>query len=334
MIRRGEYLQSPRFLVVCFVGTFQYKKVVLQFIFADIWQTVYIIEDLVMKNRRDIFKNLIFILEVLICIVAVIMILPKRTVSGYENEELISMEEVSPSIVSDEEPYDEIVPEEDEESDSENDDEADDDFDTDDLIPVEEDLTTINYPIDDWRLILVNKQNYIPDNYSVNLVNVNGSKQVDERIAADTTAMLEAAREDGVSLMIVSAYRSEERQISLFNSKVRRNMSRGMSYMDAYAEASYSVTVPGTSEHQLGLALDILGSGHSSMTESFADTPAGKWLRENCANYGFILRYPKDKECVTGIIYEPWHFRYVGKEYAHEIMDNGITLEEFVAGRQ
>ena len=99
---------------------------------------------------------------------------------------------------------------------------------------------------------------------------------------------------------------------------------------EAYEEASRSVAIPGTSEHQLGLALDILGSGYSSLNEGFADTKAGQWLAENCAKYGFILRYPKGKEDITGIIYEPWHFRYVGNPHALMISDEGLTLEEYL----
>lgn len=187
----------------------------------------------------------------------------------------------------------------------------------------------------DWRLILVNKQHYIPKDYEVSLVNINGnaSKQVDERVKEELEAMLLKAREEGISLMIVSAYRSEERQTSLFNAKVRKFMGKGMSYMDSYSEASGSVTPPGTSEHQLGLAVDILGSGQTGLTEKFSETEAGIWLKKNCADYGFILRYPEGKEEITGIIYEPWHFRYVGEEHAKKIMDRGITLEEYLEGK-
>lgn len=185
----------------------------------------------------------------------------------------------------------------------------------------------------DWRLILVNKQNPVPDHYSMTLVNMNGGMQVDQRIAADLADMLAAARDDHISLMIVSAYRSEERQTRLFNNKVKKYMNRGMSYMDAYAQASFSVTVPGTSEHQLGLALDIVTSGHTSLNEAFGDTEAGKWLNAHAPQYGFILRYPKGKEHITGITYEPWHFRYVG-DYAEEITESGLTLEEYLEGLQ
>ena len=94
--------------------------------------------------------------------------------------------------------------------------------------------------------------------------------------------------------------------------------------------AATEVIRPGTSEHQTGLALDILGSGYTDRQESFDQSKAFQWLKAHCADYGFILRYPKGKEQITGMDYEPWHYRYVGKEYAKEIMSRGITLEEFL----
>ena len=183
---------------------------------------------------------------------------------------------------------------------------------------------------DDWRLILVNKQNPVPDGYEATLGNINGSLQADERIIDDVYDMLEAANRDGVDLMICSAYRSYERQTELFNNKMNKLMNKGMSYMEAYSVGSMSVTVPGTSEHQLGLALDILTGNYTSMDDGFGDTAAGKWLKENAPDYGFILRYPEGKEEITGIIYEPWHFRYVGRQYSRDITESGLCLEEYL----
>lgn len=188
------------------------------------------------------------------------------------------------------------------------------------------------YDPDDWQLILVNKQNPVPDGYSPNLVAVGGSMQVDERIVSDLYDMFEAAKEDGINLYICSAYRSNERQTQLFERKIRKYLNSGYDYMNAYAQASMSVTIPGTSEHQLGLALDIVTGSYSALNEGFGDTDAGRWLAANAPDYGFILRYPKGKGNITGIIYEPWHFRYVGKEYSKKISDLGITLEEFIYG--
>ena len=109
-------------------------------------------------------------------------------------------------------------------------------------------------------------------------------------------------------------------------------MKKGMSYMEAYSLASQIVMVPGASEHQLGLAIDINCDTYTSLDEGFADTEAGKWLAAHCYEYGFILRYPLGKEYITGVEYEPWHFRYVGKEAATVISEQGICLEEFIEG--
>ena len=185
---------------------------------------------------------------------------------------------------------------------------------------------------DDWRLVLINKQHSIPEDYEFNLGTIAGGMQCDERILGDLFAMLKAAKEDGVTLTICSPYRSTDRQVMLFDRKIKRYMNRGMSYMEAYQLASQAVTIPGNSEHEIGLALDIVCDTYTSLNEGFGDTEAGKWLAENSRKYGFILRYPKGKEYVTGIEYEPWHFRYVGTEAATIIMDEGITLEEFWEG--
>lgn len=182
---------------------------------------------------------------------------------------------------------------------------------------------------DDWRLVLINKQNSIPDDYTFQLGTIKGKMQCDKRILEDLLAMLEAAEEDGVNLTICSPYRDLEYQQMLFNRKIERYMKRGMSYMEAYQLSSQAVTVPGASEHQIGLALDIVCNDYMSLDEGFGDTKAGKWLATNSCRFGFILRYPEGKENITGIEYEPWHFRYVGKAAATVIMEQGISLEEF-----
>lgn len=183
---------------------------------------------------------------------------------------------------------------------------------------------------DDWKLLLINKQHPIPEDYTFELGTIKGSMKCDKRILEDLLAMLQGAAEDGVSLVICSPYRDLNRQEVLFNRKITAYMKRGMSYMDAYKTASQAVTVPGASEHQIGLALDIISNSYSTLDEGFGETPAGKWLAAHSGEYGFILRYPKGKEYITSIEYEPWHFRYVGKDAAKVITQKGITLEEFV----
>ena len=183
---------------------------------------------------------------------------------------------------------------------------------------------------DDWNLLLVNKQHPVPENHTFELGTIAGAMECDARILPELFAMLKAAKDEGISLSVCSPYRDISRQKILFDRKIKLHMGNGYSYMEAYKKASQIVTVPGASEHQIGLALDIISSDYTSLDEGFGKTAAGKWLQEHSKEYGFILRYPKGKEYITGIDFEPWHFRYVGKEAATIIMDNGITLEEFV----
>lgn len=186
------------------------------------------------------------------------------------------------------------------------------------------------FSLDDWRLILVNKQHPIPEDYDFTLATIKGSQQCDERIIDDLLAMMQAAKEAGINLRIRSPYRSDARQEYLFGRKINQFMGRGMSYMDAFKLGSQTVQVPNSSEHQIGLALDIVCDYYNDLSQGFGDTGAGMWLKEHCAEFGFIVRYPKGKEYITSVKYEPWHFRYVGVEAAKIIMEKEITLEEFV----
>lgn len=183
---------------------------------------------------------------------------------------------------------------------------------------------------DDWQLVLVNKQHPVPDDYTFTLGKIKGTMKCDVRIIDDLMDMMQAAKEDGIKLVVCSPYRDYNRQTVLFNRKIDHYMEKGYSYLEAYRISSMTVTVPGASEHQIGLALDIVSTTYSELEIDFGKTEAGIWLKEHCAEYGFILRYPLGKEYITGIQYEPWHFRYVGKEAAANIMERGITLEEFL----
>ena len=183
---------------------------------------------------------------------------------------------------------------------------------------------------DDWRLLLINKQHPIPEDYTFELGTIKGSMKCDKRIIDDLLAMLQAARDDGINLVICSPYRDLNRQKVLFARKVKAYMDKGMSYIDAYKISSQAVTVPGASEHQIGLALDIVCTTYYMLNEGFSETEAGKWLQAHSYEYGFTLRYPRGKEYITGIEYEPWHFRYVGKEAAAVMKEKGICLEEFL----
>ena len=190
----------------------------------------------------------------------------------------------------------------------------------------------ITFSKEDWKLVLINKQHPVPEDYAFTLgkiKTIKGEMQCDERIVEELLAMMQAARNEGVNLAICSPYRDLNRQEVLFNRKIEAYMEKGMSYMDAYSLSSQAVTVPGASEHQIGLAIDIVSDTYLSLDEGFAETDAGKWLKEHCSEYGFILRYPKGKEYITSIEFEPWHFRYVGKEAAKIIMEEELCLEEF-----
>lgn len=185
---------------------------------------------------------------------------------------------------------------------------------------------------DDWKLMLINKQHPIPEDYAFTLgpiKTMKGTMKCDERIIEELLSMIQAAKEEEINLAICSPYRDINRQKVLFNRKVKTYMASDMTYMEAYKLASRTVTVPGASEHQVGLALDIVCDTYLNLDEGFAETEAGIWLAEHCAEYGFILRYPEGKEYITSIEFEPWHFRYVGKEAAQVIMQEELCLEEF-----
>lgn len=189
---------------------------------------------------------------------------------------------------------------------------------------------TEGFSKDDWNLILVNKQHPVPEDYTFEMGTITANMKCDARILPELFAMLQAAKEDGVNLIVCSPYRDISLQNVLFERKINLYMGQGDNYMEAYKKASQIVTVPGASEHQIGLALDIICDTYTILDEGFGKTAAGQWLWEHSREYGFILRYPEGKEHITGIDYEPWHFRYVGKEAAAIIMGNGLTLEEFV----
>lgn len=192
-----------------------------------------------------------------------------------------------------------------------------------------ESVSEVVFDSGDWKLMLVNKQHPIPEDYSFNLGIIKGSMQCDERIIADLLAMMQAAKDDGINLEVCSPYRTDGKQEWLFEKKIKKYMSQGYSYMDAYKTASQIVTIPGSSEHQIGLALDIYSDTYKQLDEAFGDTEAGKWLAIHSYEYGFVLRYPEGKEYITSIEYEPWHFRYVGRDAAAVMHEEDLCLEEF-----
>lgn len=182
----------------------------------------------------------------------------------------------------------------------------------------------------DWRLTLVNPWTPLPEGYQPTLATVENGYQVDQRCAADLEAMLAACRAAGLSPVLCSAYRTQEKQTDLYENLVGKRMAQGLSREDAEAQAAKEVARPGTSEHQLGLAVDIVDASYQLLDTHQEDTPVQQWLMEHCWEYGFLLRYPPDKGAVTGIIYEPWHYRYVGRDHAQAIGQSGLCLEEFL----
>ena len=181
-----------------------------------------------------------------------------------------------------------------------------------------------------WNLVLVNPDTPLPENYEINVKQLDNGQAVDERCYDDLQNMMDDCRSAGFSPVVCSSYRTQEKQQMLFDNQVEKWKNQGYSEDEAKMQAGKLVAVPGTSEHQLGLALDIVDISYQLLEEEQENTPSQKWLLENSWKYGFILRYPKDKTDITKISYEPWHYRYVGKKAAKEIFDAKICLEEYL----
>lgn len=176
-----------------------------------------------------------------------------------------------------------------------------------------------------WNLILINKGNRIPDDYEVKLFKLTNGQRVDERIYPYLQKMFNDARASGLELFVAHGYRTAEEQQHLLDNKRKAYENEGKSPEEAKKLAEQWVAVPGTSEHQLGIAVDI-----NADTEKCKADDVYAWLAENAHKYGFIKRYPADKTDITGIINEPWHYRYVGTEAAEEIHEQGLCLEEYI----
>ena len=179
-------------------------------------------------------------------------------------------------------------------------------------------------------LMLVNPWNPLPDNYEPQLVFLGDGIYMDERAAGPLTKMLQACLADGYMSVPISGYRTQEYQQELFDNKVERLLRDGWPEDRVYEEAAKSVAVPGTSEHQLGLAMDILDVNNPNLDITQEWTNAQRGLMKHCTEYGFILRYPNGSTDITGIIYEPWHYRYVGKATAAAVSASGQVFEEYL----
>ena len=184
---------------------------------------------------------------------------------------------------------------------------------------------------EDWRFILVNPWYILPEEYNeVVTCSLPNGESVDSRCYADLMQMLADCTSAGGNPVVCSSYRPHMKQVALFDQQVESLVSAGRTREEAEAEAGTVVALPGTSEHEIGLAVDICDYDYQNLDDAQADTPTQKWLMKHSWEYGFILRYPVNKSNITGIIYEPWHYRYVGKEAAREITEKGICLEEYL----
>ena len=179
-------------------------------------------------------------------------------------------------------------------------------------------------PPDEWYLLVVNRWNSIPEDFSITLTELSNGKKIDSRIYSYLQEMFDAAREEGIYPIVREGYRTTEEQQEILNAKVQTYIKEGYSRSRAVSIAKEWVAVPGTSEHQLGIAVDINADQAKSSNEEVYE-----WLAENAYKFGFILRYPQGKASITGTMYEPWHYRYVGKDVAEEIFIKQICLEEY-----
>ena len=190
---------------------------------------------------------------------------------------------------------------------------------------------------DDWRLVLVNRWHPMTEEREIDLVlppsGTNPNRHmVDARIVDDLEEMIAAAKSDGVDLMIDFGYRSFAQSEALFEKQINTQLAEHPGYTREQAEeaAKEWVAPPGTSDHHTGLALDIVTPAYQMLDDGFAETDAGKWMAAHSWEYGFVIRFPADKTEQTGITYESWHVRYVGREHAAVMHEKNLCLEEYV----
>lgn len=184
-----------------------------------------------------------------------------------------------------------------------------------------------------WNLKLVNRQNLLENNTNIQTAKIEArfardvGMKYDARAVSYLNAMCAAAEKDGVSLLVISSFRLHSRQVTLFQNQLKKVQANNpqLSEQAAIDKAATVVAYPGSSEHELGLAVDF-----NSVEETFENTKQFAWLQAHAAEYGFVMRYPKSKQSLTGVIYEPWHYRYVGKDHAAKMNQLGYCLEEYV----
>lgn len=187
---------------------------------------------------------------------------------------------------------------------------------------------------DAWQLRLVSAAHPLPEDFEVpELTKLKGGHAIDSRVYPALQQMMDDCRAAGLNPVICSSYRTHDKQEELFRKKVNTLRKQGYSQEEAETEAARWVARPGTSEHETGLAVDIVDKSYQLLDEKQEQTPVQQWLMAHCAEYGFILRYSVEKSDLTGIGYEPWHYRYVGVEAAKAITEQGLCLEEYWMGQ-
>ena len=186
--------------------------------------------------------------------------------------------------------------------------------------------STTEKEINDWKLILVNYENALPEDYKIELSNIDETRKFDSRAIDELNKMMKAMKNDGIkNIWVQSSYRSIEYQQGLFNEEVNTYIAQGKTKEEAEKLTLKKINKPGTSEHNLGLAVDF-----NYVDYNFDKLKGFQWLQENAEKYGFILRYKKEKEDITKVDYEPWHWRYVGVENAKKMNELDMCLEEYI----
>ncbi|WP_319469527.1 M15 family metallopeptidase [uncultured Trichococcus sp.] len=189
----------------------------------------------------------------------------------------------------------------------------------------------------DWNLVLVNRKNPLAAEIATEFYLTESGYQIDSRIREPYLALMEAGKAAGMDFTMISGYRSIEQQQANYDVNYQNYLASGLSEEEAHAKTEEFIALPNASEHTTGLAVDITSTalanqeGGSGLLQDLENYPEGLWLKENAPKFGFVLRYPKAKEAITGINFEPWHFRYVGVENAIYMTENNLTLEEYIA---
>ena len=189
----------------------------------------------------------------------------------------------------------------------------------------------------DWNLVLVNRENQLAEEIVMELYLTESGYQIDSRIQEPYLQLMEAGKAAGMDFTMISGYRSIEQQQTNYDVNYQNYLASGLSEEEARTKTEEYIALPNASEHITGLAVDITSTalanqeGNSGLFPDLENYPEGLWLKENAPKFGFILRYPKAKEAITGINFEPWHFRYVGIENAMYMTEKNLTLEEYIA---